>query len=114
MPAVAILDLPQDEQDAMLAALRRSRYGYLLALHILLLCEAGKSPTDIADFLLCSRSSVYRIRQAYRAGMLGFRPDAQGAISAPVRTTVLPPWLRRSLLTLLKKSPQALGYCRTH
>lgn len=44
----------------MLAALRRARYGYLLAVHVLLLCAAGKSPTEIADFLFCSRSSVYR------------------------------------------------------
>ena len=32
----------------MLAALRRARYGYLLALHILLLCAAGRNPTEIA------------------------------------------------------------------
>lgn len=97
----------------MLAAIRRARYGYLLALHILLLCAKGKTPTDIADFLLCSRSSVYRICHAYRTGTLGFGFDEEGAICAPVRTTMLRPWLRRSLLALLKKSPQAFGYCRT-
>ena len=32
MPSTTILDIPQPEQDQMLAALRRSRYGYLLAL----------------------------------------------------------------------------------
>ena len=32
----------------MLAALRRARYGYLLAFHVLLLCAAGRTPTDIA------------------------------------------------------------------
>jgi len=42
----------------MLAELRRARYGYLLALHLLLLCAAGRSPTEIAAVLFCSRSSV--------------------------------------------------------
>ena len=45
----------------MRAVLRRTRYGYLLAFHILLLCVAGRNPTEIAAFLFCSRSSVYRI-----------------------------------------------------
>ena len=44
----------------MLAALRRARSGYLLALHVLLLCAAGRTPTEIAAYLFCSRSSVYR------------------------------------------------------
>jgi hypothetical protein len=48
----------------MLAALRRARYGYLLALHILLLCAAGCPPTEIAAVLFCSRSSVYRTVRA--------------------------------------------------
>ena len=55
----------------MLAALRRARYGYLLALHSLLLCAAGRNPTDIAAVLFCSRSSVYRAVHAYRVGALG-------------------------------------------
>ena len=33
MPATTLLEIPQEEQDQMLAALRRARYGYLLALH---------------------------------------------------------------------------------
>ena len=41
MPRSTVLDLVQKEQAQMLAALRRARYGYLLALHILLLCAAG-------------------------------------------------------------------------
>lgn len=97
----------------MLAALRRTRYGYLLALHVLLLCAAGKTPTEIASCLFCSRSSVYRIVAAYRAGTLGFERDEDGTMGPPVRTSVLRPWLRRSLLALLKKSPQLFGWCRT-
>jgi Homeodomain-like domain-containing protein len=35
---------------------------------ILLLCDAGNNPTEIADFLFCSRSSVYSSVKAYRSG----------------------------------------------
>jgi len=42
----------------MVAELRRARYGYLLALHLLLRGAAGRSPTEIAAVLFCSRSSV--------------------------------------------------------
>jgi hypothetical protein len=59
-----VLDLLQEEHAGMLAALRRARYGYLLALHIVLWCAAGHSPTDIAAVLFCSRSSVYRTVRA--------------------------------------------------
>jgi hypothetical protein len=55
-----ILDISTEEQAQMLAALRRARYGYLLTLPILLLCAARRTPTAIAAFLCCSRSSVYR------------------------------------------------------
>jgi putative transposase len=113
MPMTTVLDLPQAEQVQMRTALRRARYGYLLALHVLLLCAAGRTPTEIAACLFCSRSSVYRIVRAYRAGTLGVRADGAGGLSAPIRTTVLMPWLRRSLGALLKAAPRAYGWCRT-
>jgi putative transposase len=93
--------------------LRRARYGYLLALHIVLLCAAGRKPTTIAAVLFCSRSSVYRTVRAYQAGILGLEHDTQGRLLPPVRTTVLGPALRRSLLALLKMSPRAYGWCPT-
>ena len=96
MPDTTLLDIPQAEQDQMLAALRRARYGYLLALHVLLLCAAGRHPTEIATFLFCSRSSIYRIVRLYRTQQLGFTVDAEGQLMAPVRTTILRPWLKRS------------------
>jgi Winged helix-turn helix len=34
-------------------------------------------------------------------------------VTAPVRTTTLRPWLRRSLGALLKAAPHAYGWCRT-
>ena len=52
----------------MLAAVRRARYSYLLAMHILLLCAAQRTPTEIAAVLFCSRTAVYRVVAAYRAG----------------------------------------------
>ncbi|HXH08665.1 MAG TPA: IS630 family transposase [Alphaproteobacteria bacterium] len=113
MPKSTFVDIPQEEQAQLLAALRRARYGYLLALHILLLCAAGRRPTDIAAVLFCSRSSVYRTVRAYRAGTLGLEPDDDGRLRPPVRTTVLVPTLRRSLLALLKAPPRAYGWCRT-
>ena len=113
MPRTTLLDIPPEEQEQMLAALRRSRYGYLLALHVLLLCAAGHNPTSIAACLFCSRSSVYRIVRLYRAGKLGFTVATDGLLAAPVRTTVLMPWLKRSVVALLKVPPRTYGWCRT-
>ena len=113
MPATTLLDLPQPEQAQMLAALRRARYGYLLALHILLLCAAGRPPTAIAAVLFCSRSSVYRTVRLYRAGQLGLHVEADGQLAAPIRTTVLLPVVERSLRAVLKAPPRAYGWCRT-
>ena len=113
MPGTTILDIPHQEQAQMLAALRRSRYGSLLALHILLLCAAGRHPTELAACLCGSRSSVYRTVRLYRAGTLGLTVDTNGALGAPVRTTVLLPWRRRALGALLKTPPRAYGWCRT-
>src|SRR5687767_13234240 len=113
MPTSTFVEIPEEVQAQMRAALRRARYGYLLALHILLLCAAGRTPTAIAAALFCSRSSVYRTVRAYQEGTLGLKHDAHGCIVPPVRTTVLRPMLRRSLLALLKASPRVYEWCRT-
>ena len=113
MPKSTFVEIPPEAQAQMLAALRRARYGYLLALHILLLCAAGRTPTDIAAALFCSRSSVYRTVRAYRQGTLGWDHDAQGRLIPLLCTTVLLPTLRRSLVALLKATPRAYGWCRT-
>ena len=113
MPSTTLLEIPPAEQVQMRAILRRARYGYLLAFHILLLCAAGRNPTEIAAFLFCSRSSVYRIVRAYRTGRLGIHVDPDGQLSIAVQTSVLLPWLTRSLGALLKKAPRAYGWCRT-
>jgi putative transposase len=113
VPQTTLLDIPPAEQAQMLAALRRARYGYLLALHVFLLCAAGRTPTEIASVLFCSRSSVYRIIHLYHAKKLGFPVDEDGQLAAPVRTTVLRPWVKRSLVALLKAPPRTYGWCRT-
>jgi transposase len=113
VPSTTLLEIVPEEQAQMRAVLRRMRYGYLLAFHVLLLCAAGRNPTDIAAFLFCSRSSVYRIVRAYRAGQLGIQIDPDGQLSVAVRMTVLMPWLLRSLGAVLKAAPRAYGWCRT-
>jgi transposase len=80
---------------------------------VLLLCATGRTPTEIAAVLFCSRSSVYRIVRHYHAEQLGFTVDEDGLWAAPIRTTVLMPWIKRAMDTLLKAPPQAFGWCRT-
>ena len=113
MPSTTILEIPPAEQVQMRAILRRTRYGYLLAFHVLLLCAAGRTPTEIAAYLFCSRSSVYRIVRADRTGSLGVRIEPDGQPSIAVQSTIFMPWLTRSLSALLKKAPRAYGWCRT-
>ena len=112
VPSTTLLEMPPEEQAQMRTILRRTRYGYLLAFHVLLLCAVGRNPTEIAAFLFCSRSSVYRLVRAYRAGSLGIRIDPDGQLSIAVQSTILMPWLTRSLSALLKKAPRAYGWCR--
>jgi len=109
VPGKTILEIPVEEQERMLSELRQARYGYLLGLHILLLCGTGRTPSEIAVNLFCSRSTVYRTVAAYRSEQIRHRWCA-----AP--DTVAPPTLlawQRSLVALLKRTPQAYGWCRT-
>ncbi len=64
MPRTTLGESPPLEQARMLAELRRARYGDLLALHLLLLCTAGRIPSEIAAVLFCARSSVYHVVKA--------------------------------------------------
>jgi transposase len=112
VPNRTILEIPATEQQRMLKALRRARYGYLLSLHILLLCATGHNPTQVAAALFCSRSSVYRTLRAWERGEVGFDASSDETMGPPVRTTELTPSLRRSLLGLLRKCPRGFGWCR--
>src|SRR5262249_12278295 len=113
MPSTTLLEIPPAEQVQMRAILRRARYGYLLAFHILLLGAAGRNPTEITAFLFFSRSRVYRIVRAYRARRLGGPIHGDGQLSIAVQSTTFMPWLTRSLGAILKKAPWAYGWCRT-
>jgi putative transposase len=80
----------------------------VLALHVLLLCAAGRTPTEIAAFLFCSRTSVYRIVKAYRTRL------CDGCFDQPLPPVGgLTPSVRRSLRALLTKVPAIYGWCRT-
>lgn len=106
MPKATIVAIPAAEQARLRAELRRARYGYLLALHLLLLGAAGRTPSEIAAVLFCSRSSVSRGVRAYRAGTLPFDDPAEEDAKR-VRLRILTPSLKRSVLALLKAAPRA-------
>jgi len=110
---MTIVDIPPAEQARMLAELRRARYGYLLALHLLLLGAVGRSPTEIAAVLFCARSSVYRVVKAYREGRLEATLEREGTESRQARLRRLAPALQRSVLAILHAVPRACGWCRT-
>jgi len=114
VPAKTIIEIPTDLQEQMRQELRQARFGYLLALHILLLCAAGHTPTEIAAFLFCSRSSVYRAVEAYRRGKLPLASTC-GAdeMAQPGVLSRYIPSLHRSLLSILKGAPATFGWCRT-
>jgi len=111
VPGKTILEIPADEQKQMLKELRQARFGHVLALHILVLCASGRTPSEIADFLFCSRSSVYRTVEAYRRGTLGtvqtttVRDGRDEGRRRPYISS-----LKRSLLAIIKQMPSAFGW----
>ena len=113
MAGKTIIEISAEDQAVMLKELRRARYGYLLGLHVLLLCAAGLNPTLIAEVLFCSRASVYRIVEAYCQGRFSIAYGEDGMALQANRTTVLMPHIKRSLLALLKVVPGTFGWCRT-
>lgn len=69
MPSQIVVDLSVGEQIRIRQQMRRFRLLCpLLRLHILLLLAQRRSPTDIAEWLLCSRSSVYEVAACWRQG----------------------------------------------
>jgi putative transposase len=107
-----ILEISVEQQAWMLNELRRCRYGYMLALHILLLVAKGKTPSAIADFLCCSRSSVYRAIAAWRDGTLHEQWWPHTPETKSERTEPLTPF-QRTLLWVIKQPPRIFGWCRT-
>jgi transposase len=110
VPSRIVVNLSSAEQARLREQMRRLRLLCpLLRLHILLLLSQGRSPTEIADWLLCSRSSIDEAAASWRRG---WRPDQikEADVSSVIR---LAPSLRGSLLALLGQSPGAYGWCRT-
>jgi hypothetical protein len=99
----------------MLPELRRARYGCLLALHMLSLCAAQRTPTEIASVLFCSRTTVSRVLAAYRAGQWVGRGAEEGTgLTGPRRRmTVLSPALKRSVRAILPSVPRLCRWGRT-
>jgi transposase len=111
VPSRIVINLTSAEQARLRAQMRRWRLLCpLLRLHILLLLSQHRSPTDIADWLLCSRSSVYEVAARWRQGG---RPEQEQDAEESPAALPLAPSLRRSLLALLGRSPAAYGWCRT-
>jgi transposase len=106
VPSRMVIEIPAAEQVRLRRHLRRARWGGWLALHILLLLAQQRSPTAIADWLLCSRSTVYAAAWAWQQG----RRPWEVASGLPA---ALSPTRQRSVLALLRKRPSWYGWCRT-
>jgi transposase len=111
LPSSIVVELSAGEQARLREQMRRLRLLCpVLRLHILLLLSRHRSPTEIADWLFCSRSSVYEVAHCWRQG---WRPAQNEEAEGPISAMILTSSLRRSLLALLGKSPSADGWCRT-
>jgi transposase len=116
VPRTTLLEMAPEEQAHILAEVRRARYGYVLALQILLLCAAQRRPSEIAAVLFCSRTTVSRVVKAYRAGQwagLAEGDESGQAGPSPWHRTVLPPARTRSVLALVHSGPRRCGGGRT-
>src|ERR687884_145116 len=110
MPSQIVVELSSTEQARLRQQMRRFRLLCpLLRLHILLLLAQHRSPTEIADWLLCSRSSIYEVAACWRQG---WRPGQIQETAQPHSVMSLVPSLRRSLLVLLRTPPAVEGWCR--
>lgn len=109
MPTRMVVEISNAEQARLRRELRRARWGGWLVLHVLLLLAQQRSPTDIAAWLLCSRTTVYTAAALWRTGRRPWeRAGADGGTPAG-----LTPDRARSLRALLRQAPAALGWTRT-
>src|SRR4051812_19801365 len=67
VPTRIVIEIAPEEQARLLAKLRRARRNQWLTLHIVLLLALHRSPSEIAAFLLCARSTVYRAARDWQA-----------------------------------------------
>jgi transposase len=110
VPSSIVVELSASEQARLREQIRRLRLLCpLLRLHIVLLLARHRSPSEIADWLLCSRSSVYEVAACWRQGWRPWQSEsAEGFVSA----VGLARSRRRSLMALLRKPPAAYGWYR--
>jgi transposase len=108
VPTQIVIEMSPQEQAHLLAELRRARRGRWLTLHIVLLLALRHSPSEIATFLLCARSTVYGAAYDWQIGRRG-----QAELTGLPWPCSLSLSVQRSLLALLKKTPAAYGWCRT-
>jgi transposase len=115
VPRTTIIEMAPEEQAHILAEVRRARHGYVLALQLVLLCAAQRTPTEIAAVLFCSRTTVYRVAKAYRAGQWagGAEAEESGQAGPSQRLRVLAPALTRAVLAIVTSVPRLCGWCRT-
>jgi transposase len=106
VPSRIVIEISAAEPVRLRKQLRRARWGSWLTLHILLLLAQQRSPTAIADWLLCSRSTVYAAAWAWRQGHRPWETAARW----PAALTLM---RQRSLLALLKQVPSVYGWYRT-
>ena len=86
MPQSTFVEIPPEEQAQMLAALRRARYGYLLALHILL-CARLDAPRPTSPRSCSARAPVCTAPCApIGRAPSGWEHDDDGQLVPPVRT----------------------------
>jgi transposase len=111
VPSQIVIHLSSAEQSRLRQQMRQWRLLCpLLRVPVVLLLAQHRSPTEIAEWLLCSRSSVYQVAAGWRQG---WRPAPKKQTTEGHSSLLLAPSLRRSLLALLAKSPMADGWCRT-
>jgi transposase len=114
VPRTTIGEIAPTEHAQLVAEVRRARQGSVPAIHIVLLCAAQRSPTAIAAGLFCSRPSVYRVVQAYRAGHWESWAEGEGPGEKGLRPRpVLAPARKWSVLGILKRAPRLCGWGRT-
>lgn len=109
MPTRIVVEISDAEQARLARELRRARWGGWLALHILLLLAQQRSPTAIAAWLFCSRTTVYTAAALWRAGRRPWQHAEDGVGAAAGLTSDR----ARSLRALLRQAPSALGWTRT-
>lgn len=111
MPSRRVINIPAAEPARLRKQRRGARWGGWLVRHLLLLLAQQRSPTERADWLLCSRSTGSAAAPAWPLGGRPWAPrSGSGSVPLPRSLTLN---RRRSWLALRSKAPAVYGWCRT-